>query len=304
MAIHEIRESLTTKSYTTAAEQMVLEKICNLKPGVSHTMLNTDFFIDNPVSIDSEFDYVTVIVTPEKMILTDESGLGQPFSIMAASNPNVLYKAICVNEKDAISGLPTLRVLQEFPNTFLGASPTFEFYNNKLYLYALFTSKKGVTIDNFRVTFYTALETKKRPIITQMMGRLQEFFRSQVGRINSIGRTIGPANLIGQTFPLYSYGGIRPERMLRGQDFANYFQNKLADRDEEFMLSPTTLRSLVSEARTMQPNLEAFGNDVGFAPGPIPDWIRFGLNPGLQSGPIRSQWPPTKKTDSGNTRMF
>lgn len=304
MAIHEIRESITNKFYTTDETQMVMEKICNLKPGVSHTMLNTDFFIDNPVCENSVFDYVTVIVSPEKMILTNESGINQSFSVMSASNPNVLYKAVCKNVIDTETGVNTLKILQEFPNTFLGASPTFEFYNNKLYLYALFSGRRGVTIDNFRVTFYTALQTKKRPIVTQMMGRLQEFFRSQVGRINSIGRTINPAALIGQTFPLYSYGGIRPERMLSGQNFANYFQNKVADRDEELMSSPTTLRTLVSEARTMVSNLDAFGGDLGVTPGPIPDWIRFGLNPGLQSGPIRPQWPPMKKSDSGNTRMY
>jgi len=47
----------------------------------------------------------------------------------------------------------------------------------------------------------------------------------------------------------------------------------------------------------------AFGLD-DTVKGPIPDWLRFGLNRGLVSGPIRAQQPPRKLADNGNTLML
>jgi len=48
---------------------------------------------------------------------------------------------------------------------------------------------------------------------------------------------------------------------------------------------------------------EAFGS-IDPVKGPVPDWLRFGLNRGLVSGPIRSQQPPRKLADNGNTLML
>jgi len=57
---------------------------------------------------------------------------------------------------------------------------------------------------------------------------------------------------------------------------------------------------MAKDARQMQPNLDAFGTAVT-ADGAIPSWIRMELFKGVESGPVRDQWPPTKYADNGNT---
>lgn len=297
----EIRESIEIANYNTAATVMVSERIINLSGLVAHQMIHTDFFIDNPFS-KTNAEVIEVIVLPQPLITTD-SAIGNTIdSTPTAANDNVLFKAI-LNLNEA--GLePIWTVLQEFPNAFLGASPTFRFYNDKLYYYVIFHAKKGVEIRDWRCTFYTALDPVKVSMVTKMMGRQKEYFDSQVGRVMTTGRLMGPALLIGRYFPLYAYGGIRPERMLNAQSFANYFLQNIADRDEELMTNPTALRNVIAAARVMQPNMDAYGSNIGLPVGDVPDWIRFGLNEGLVAGPVRKQWPPLKFADSGNTRMF
>jgi len=297
----EIRESIEIANYTTTATVMVAERIINLSGMVAHQMIHTDFFIDNPLS-KTNAEVIEVVVLPQPLITTDATIGATQESTPTASNDNVLFKAILTLGET--SAQPIWRVLQEFPNAFLGASPTFRFYNDKLYYYVIFHSKSGVEITDWRCTFYTALNPVKVSMVTKMMGRQKEYFDSQVGRIMQTGRTLGPANLVGQYFPLYAYGGIRPERMLNAQSFANYFLQNIADRDEELMTNPNALRSVIAGARVMQPNMDAYGSNIGLPVGDVPDWVRFGLNEGLVAGPVRKQWPPLKFADSGNTRMF
>jgi len=298
----EIRESIEVQNYATDAPVMVVERIVNLSGNVAHQMLHTDFFIDNPLS-KTNCEVIEIIVLPQPMIPTDGVIGSTLDSTMTAANDNVLFKAILLPQPNNLGDFQW-QVIQEFPNAFLGAAPTFRFYNDKVYFYAVFHNKQGVEITDWRCTFYTALDPVKVSMVTKMMGRQQEYFNSQVAKLLKTGRTIGPANLIGQYFPLYAYGGIRPERMLNAQSFANYFLQNIADRDEELMSDPDALRSVIAGARVMQPNMDAYGSNIGLPVGNVPDWVRFGLNEGLVAGPVRKQWPPLKFADSGNTRMF
>jgi len=45
--------------------------------------------------------------------------------------------------------------------------------------------------------------------------------------------------------------------------------------------------------------LEAFGTG-GNVKGDVPDWVSFMLPEGIESGPVRDQWPPIKHADNGN----
>jgi hypothetical protein len=90
--------------------------------------------------------------------------------------------------------------------------------------------------------------------------------------------------------------------MIQGTAARNFWLNYSADSSEA-MLDTGTLRGYIFNSRRMNSFDEAFGNDT-VTLGPIPDWLRFGLNRGLVSGPIRSQQPPRKLADNGNTLMF
>jgi hypothetical protein len=110
------------------------------------------------------------------------------------------------------------------------------------------------------------------------------------GRMNSIN------NLRGNTFPIWRYGGIRPENTISPLAANSYFL-EIATRDAEEMQSTAQVRQAVADARQMS----AFDAALGLR---RPDWLRFGLNQGIVSGPIRADPIPLKYADNGNTRMF
>ena len=100
-------------------------------------------------------------------------------------------------------------------------------------------------------------------------------------------------------FPMWRYGGVRPELMMSGQSLVNFF-NRTSSQEEQNTLSTTDLRGLAKVARQMQPNIQAFGTANIPVVGSVPDWIRFELFKGVESGAVRKQWPPIKHADNGN----
>ena len=87
--------------------------------------------------------------------------------------------------------------------------------------------------------------------------------------------------------------------MISGSSIANFF-NRSAGNEEQNALTTVDLRGLAKAARQMQPNIDAFGTPNLPVVGSIPDWIRFELFKGVESGAIRDQWPPIKHADNGN----
>ena len=157
-------------------------------------------------------------------------------------------------------------------------------------------------ISNLGFSFYIATKTTKAPLVSYGLGMIRERSVAQGINLMQQGRTIPPSRNVGQIFPMWEYGGARPERMLEGSGLRNFWLNYASD-ESEAMLSTANIRTYIKGARTMAGYDEAFGVDDAVK-GPIPDWLRFGLNRGLVSGPIRSQQPPRKLADNGNTLML
>ena len=131
------------------------------------------------------------------------------------------------------------------------------------------------------------------------MGVIREDHIAQVAAVMSNGRSINPARNVGQSFPLWRYGGVRPELMISGASLVNFF-NRTSSQEESQTATTTELRGFAMAARKMVPNLEAFGTVALAGTGGIPSWIRLELFKGVESGAIRKQWPPIKHADNGN----
>lgn len=293
MPIHEIRESIELPQITTDSNGFaIVQKEINLKENMSHKMLQCDIFLDNPIPT-ANADYVTeILVTPTPVIYTDMPITGFPSRAPSASNENVLFKQIIV---EAVTTTPTVT---EFPNRFISARPTFTWYHPKLYLTLFVHGQADRQIDDIAITMYCAVESKKVSLVTYGMGIIREDHIAQVAAVMANGRSISPARNVGQSFPMWKYGGVRPELMISGASLANFF-NRTSSQEEQNTLTPTQLREFAKAARQMQPNIEAFGTVIPVVGG-IPDWIRFELFKGVESGAIRDQWPPIKHADNGN----
>ena len=300
MPIHEIRESIEMNRTDATNGLTILQKEINLKENMSHKMLQCDIFLDVPEPAFSGDSYIMeILVTPTPVIYTDmDITLGNTATYQnrgpSASQKNILFKQIITDDGRGV------RNITEFPNRFISARPTFTWYMPKLYLTVLLHSGSDpdVTIGPLAITMYCAVESKKASLVTYGMGVLRENHIAQVATIMANGRSIEPARNVGQSFPLWKYGGSRPELMISGSNLASWFNRQ--DSQEAGETNTTgRLRRMAQDARQMQPNLDAFGTAVT-ADGAIPSWIRFELFKGVESGPIRDQWPPIKHADNGN----
>jgi len=300
MPIHEIRESIEVSKVTTDSNGFaIIQKEINLKDNVSHKMLQCDVFFDNPApQFTGDFYTMEVLVTPTPVIYTDMVINGMPSRAPSASNENILFKQIY----SAVGPTPdTLIPSTEFPNRFISARPTFTWYMPKLYL-TLFIhtgTDPGIEISDIAISMYCAVESKKVSLVTYGMGVIREDHIAQVAAVMANGRSISPARNVGQTFPLWKYGGSRPELMISGSNLASFF-NRTDSQEADVTNTTTRLRRMAKEARQMQPNLDAFGTAVT-ADGAIPSWVSLELFKGIESGPVRDQWPPLKHADNGNT---
>ncbi len=292
MPIHEIRESIEQQSITLDSNGFgIIQKQINLKDNVSHKMLQCDAFTDNPQPKSAQLYVMELLVTPTPVIYTDMTIAGFTSRSPSAANENILFKEFFSNSANYGNGLA-------FPNRFISARPTFTWYLPKLYLTLFIHGEADAQIDDIAISVYCAIESKKVSLVTYGMGVIREDHIAQVGAVMSNGRSISPSRNVGQSFPMWRYGGQRAELMISGSNLASFF-NRQDSQEPQQTNTTGRLRRMAKDARQMQPNLDAFGTAVT-ADGAIPSWIRFELFKGVESGPIRDQWPPTKHADNGN----
>ncbi len=292
MPIHEIRESIELNELQLNGDGFgIVQKVINLKDNMSHKMLQCDAFMDNPRPLFSGDGYIIeLLVTPTPVIYTDMQIQSYSNRSPAAANDFVLFKEYFSNFSSVDNRV--------FPNRFISARPTFTWYMPKLYITLMVHGERNMIMNNLALSVYAAVESKKASLVTYGMGVIREDHISQVASVMSNGRFIEPFRNVGQTYPMWKYGGVRPELMISGSSLANFFNN-IDSQEPQNTNTPGRLRRMAKDARQMQPNLDAFGTAVT-VDGAIPSWVRFELFKGIESGPIREQWPPIKHADNGN----
>ena len=308
MTIHEIRESING-SITNAGERNVfMIKEINLQHGKRHTINSIDVFIDNMwINNESESPlYGEVVLTSQPMFLTDQDYNTEYLNATPQVGVDtILYKMQFVAPVGRGTPEP-ITILQEFPNNFLGATPTFSWYTPKMYMYVVFyapVSLDPVSIDNIRVSAYVAVDEKNASYLSYMLGNIREKSIAQLAKLVTLGRFIPTARLIGQTFPMYLYGGARSQFMMNSTGLANFYYS-LDPLGAENMLTTSQQRLFVAGSREMVAFDAPFGSDLGGSAGAVPDWISMIALTGVVSGPVRDQWPPLKYNDNGNVRML
>jgi len=292
MSIHEIRESIELQEITLDGRGFgIVQKMINLKENMSHKMLQCDAFFDNPIPAFTGDGYIMeLLVTPTPVIYTDMNIFQYGNRAPSASVENVLYKELFSNFSTVDKRV--------FPNRFISARPTFTWYMPKLYITIMIHGEANMELKDLALSVYCAVESKKASLVTYGMGVIREDHIAQVASIMSNGRMIEPSRNVGQSFPMWKYGGVRPELMISGSNLAAWF-NRTDSQEPGETNTTARLRRMAKEARQMQPNLDAFGTAIT-PDGPIPSWVRIDLPKGIEAGPVRDQWPPIKHADNGN----
>lgn len=310
MVLREVREELTQESplILDGSGFGIIQKKINLRRGQLHRILQCDIFQDAIATSDAldpeEAPYIEFFVTPYPIIYSDM--IFKPTTPTtpvlgnrgpSAANDTILFKAITgpISTNNFTS-------IEQFPNQQIGATPTFSFYTPSVYFTALVHGNSGSVVENISYSIYLAMDSKNVNLTSYGLGVLRERSVAQGINLMNQGRTIPPAQNVGQIFPMWKYGGIRPERMVNAANSMNYFLNMSTDSTED-MITSNLIRAQVRSGRQMAGFDEAFGRDSPTV-GPIPDWVRFDVNRGLVSGPLLAQFPPRKLADNGNTLML
>tara|TARA_R100001594_G_scaffold147226_1_gene199901 strand:- start:2458 stop:3267 length:810 start_codon:yes stop_codon:yes gene_type:complete len=203
-----------------------------------------------------------------------------------ASEHNILFKSSMVMTD-------TGPFIDEFPNEFLGSSPTFTFYTDYIYLTLILFNAVGEdtpTVDP-AMSVYMAVDSVDADPVEYSMGYYKEYLEAQLVLLFSQGHEMPstPALQAGYNFPMWRAGGIRPERTLKADSLADWWHN-LDGNFAEKTQTVSDLRQNYNFSKEMVAFDAAFGSATA-AGNDLPDWIRLNALPSVISGPELSDFP-------------
>lgn len=293
MVVSIVKETIELPSVTTDADgNAFVTKRINLKAGQRHQLLQVDMFTDAFPS--ATYDVETVITAypaiPTDMDYDPADGFTNRFP--AGGDNSVLFKERRLEIFNQLSsGLNT-----QFPSKEIAANNATLFYTDHVYINMHIMASPNTTFSNIAYSFLMVLNDKNVPVLEHSIGVLQESHDAMCALVMSNGHMQSISDLRGNTFPMWRYGGMRPEHTISPLA-ANSFFLDIDTRDAEEMVTTAAIRQTVADARAMSAFDSAFGDRR-------PDWLTMDLNQGIVSGAIRADPIPLKYADNGNTRMF
>lgn len=306
MPVTEIRDTIEGTVTTDPAGLAYFTRRINLEEGYRYDMLLIDVYNDNlvmPMAGAGQPAASQIYISPYPMQQIDGIwGVGNNFfpgGGQAAGEPNVLYKEVSITNIDAIDQRQQNYVwTAHFPNDAVGARPTFRWFTPHVYVTVMLWNVPETSFD-VKLSVYMQVNKKRSSKISASMGRYSEFLDSQIKLLTDTAVVISPNNVSGYTFPMWKYGGVRPELMISGTTALRYY-NKAADNASQDMVSRGDLQTAFQSATNMVAYDAAFGD----AANNLPEWITLMDVEGVTAGSIRPYAPPLKFSDNGNTLMF
>ena len=311
MPINEIRDTIQGTALTDATGYAYMTRKINLPDGHRHSVLSIDVFNDqnslwlsNQKAPEAGLAAYQLFVSPYPMQRTNET-MGASVTELIfntgamAGDESVLYKEQAIvkagqqedNSRDLIW-------FNQFPNPAVGAMPTNNWYSNHLYITVMVWNQPETEVEVKHSLFMRVKQTKVSAA-EESMGQYKEFLDAQSRLLMDTAVVMDPASISGYVFPMWKYGGIRPELMISGTTALRYF-NRVASNANQDMVARGALQTAYQDATTMVGFDTAFGD----AALNLPDWITLMDVAGVTAGELRPYPPPLKYADNGNTLMF
>lgn len=289
-----VMETIELAEVTTDANgSAFMQKRINLPKGKRHALQQTDLFEDTYPNYGTTAR-IELVVAPYPSIPTNmefiDTVLGFDNRLPSAGDDSVLFKA----NGNMTDLAPTN--WEQFPSLQIAANQKTMFYSDHIYITVHLMSEPNTVLKNIALSFMFVLESKTVSSLEHGIGVLAESHNAMCALLMSNGHMISIQELRGNVFPMWRYGGIRPEHMIT-PDATNAYFLPIDTRDAEAMSTTPQIRTAVADARQMSAFDEAFGDRR-------PDWLKDHLNAGIVSGAVRDQWPPIKHADNGNVRML
>ena len=293
MALSIVKETIELETITTdLAGNAYVTKRINLDSGKKHRLIQVDAYEDAYPGTDSEIE---IVISPYPAIPTNmqyqpSNNFGNRYP--AGGDDSVLFKERRQSFRGALVG----GNITQFPSAEISAMNTSTFYTDHVYVNMHFMADPETTLANIAYSFLLVLDDKSVSGLVHSLGVMSEQHDAMCALVMSNGAMRSRDALLGNVFPMWRYGGIRPEHTITPLASNSFFLD-IASRDSEQMQNTSQIRQSVADARQMSAYDSAFGERR-------PDWLREFLNAGYESGPIRPNPIPLKYADNGNTRMF
>jgi hypothetical protein len=298
MPISYVKETVEINSFETDENgtALIVRKV-NLKEGKQRQLLQVDLFEDAiPFTLSGD-EAIQLVVSAYPSIPTDMRLASNPPIIqdrlVSAGDDSVLFKAIGDPSPENAQNRTSF---DQFPSPEI-ASTNFEvFYSDQIYITIKWDGLPSTAYGNIALSFLFVFKEKSVNALTATIGKMAEQHDAMCALTMSTGHMSSIALLRGNTFPMWRYGGIRPEHTISPLATNSFFL-EIDTRDAESMSTTAQIRQNVADARGMAPFDGAFGDRR-------PDWLRMDLNQGIVAGAVRADPVPLKFADNGNTLMF
>ena len=305
MPMNEIRDTIQGTVTIGDDGRGYMTRLINIPEGFRNEILAIDVFNDNLTFRNNEgYTEPTgyqVYVSPFPIQPTDElwgpQGTQLPNSGPMAGDEQVFFKKQTIT-KSATLNTSNNESVNQFPSAQLSAIPTNTWYSPHLYLTVLIWGQETIECD-VKYSLFIKVKQTKANSTSVSMGQYKEFLDSQARLLTDTLVSLDPLRVPGYTFPMWKYGGIRPEIMISGTTALRYF-NRVAAASNQEMTSRGELETAFQEATSMVNFDAAFGDPATN----LPEWITLMDVSGVTSGPIRQYPPPLKFFDNGNTMML
>ena len=211
-----------------------------------------------------------------------------------AGDGQILFKKIGIRQFEPDG---TQWVWSQFPTAQIASEQGKAWYSPHVYITALFYDIPAATY-NFNFSVCIGLkQVKASPLMSAKMN-FREFRDAQCRLLSNVAVNIPLNQWTGQTYPMWTYGGVRPELVMSSTDILTYWS------DSE-LLNPETAVSRAGLEAQYIASQTAVGFDEAFGSQPLqlPVWLHITAS-GISTGPVRKQWPPNKYADNGNTLTF
>jgi len=305
MPILELRDTLQGTALAGDDGRFWMTKRINLKEGKKNQILSIDVTNDNieillqPGGSPNPNAY-QLFVSPYPAQYTDLPwGPNQdlPNSGPMAGDDTVLYKEAVITTSAALNTQNRL-LKEQFPNPQVGATPTNYWYSDHLYITLMYWGEPGLEYD-VKFSLFVRVKQASANATSHSMGSYAEFLDAQARLLTETAVMMNPLDVPGYTFPMWKYGGIRPELMISGTTALRYYNRVAANANQE-MTTRAALETAFMDAKQAVDFNRAFGDPALN----LPDWISLMDVAGVTAGPIRQYPPPLKYADNGNTLMF
>lgn len=298
MPISYVKETVEIRAFDTDenGEAMIVRKI-NLKEGKKRQLLQVDLFEDAiPYTVSGQ-EAIQLVISPYPSIPTEMRLSSNPPTIsnrlVSAGDDSVLFKAI---GKTGSQNTWEPTAFDQFPSAEIASTNFSEFYSDHLYVTIKWDGNPDEAYGNIALSFLFVFKETSVNNLTATLGKMAEQHDAMCALAMSTGYMTTIQTLRGNTFPMWRFGGIRPEHTIT-PTATNSFFLEIDTRDAETMSDTAQIRQAVADARSMSAFDAAMGDRR-------PDWLTMDLNQGIVAGPVRSDAVPLKFADNGNTLMF